>query len=364
MITNNKEHAKQIVHEAEVTRQQSRYKIPCKVEIDGKIFVLDNWSLGGFAVKNALKEFCLHPMKRAKMLFKFDTFETAVDNIQVEFACKGKTPQGDIFPLLGAKFHNLDSSQIAILNQIISSYINGDIITEEDILYAATRNISYEKKEAKKIDRKKTDKILILIYSAVFLVFSFVGYIAYYRTFVVETVNGYVDTNMTVIRAPYLSYIDFTKKYKIGEEIEENETIAIAHFIDGTMQPILSPLQGKIFKVNVLENEFRNTGEPIMSLIDANATLYITAKVDHKFIKKLKIGDIAKVRTENNRLFQAKIMKILPAQQIDAQKVKIVENIYNKARDYDNLLLSPIEPIEPELLNSAVFVTIDTFWQQ
>ena len=363
MTDDKKKFAKQIVHEAEVTRQHARYKIPAKVEIDGKIYVLDNWSLGGFAIKNAPKEFCEKINRKAKMLFKFDTFETVVDNLSVEFSCKGKVPEGNIFPILGAKFHNLDDSQISILNQIISSYINGDIITQEDILYAATRNITYQKKEEKKVDRKKTDKLLVMIYTGVFLVFLFVGYIAYYRTFVVETVNGYVDANMTVVRAPYLSYITFTKPYHIHDNVERNETIAIAKFIDGSMLPILSPVSGTIYKINVMEHQFRDTGEPIMTILNEDASCYINAKVLHKYLKKLKVGYIGEVRTSDDRLFDARIIKIIPAQELDQGKVKIIQNIYNQARNYDTILLQPLEHIDASLLDTSVSVTIDTFWQ-
>lgn len=363
MTSDKKKFAKQIVHEAEVTRQHARYKIPAKVEIDGKIYVLDNWSLGGFAIKNAPKEFCEKINRKAKMLFKFDTFETVVDNLSVEFSCQGKTPQGDVFPFLGAKFHNLDDSQISILNQIISSYINGDIITQEDILYAATRNITYQKKEEKKVDRKKTDKLLVLIYTGVLLVFLFVAYIAYYRTFVVETVNGFVDANMTVIRAPYLSYITFTKPYKIEDEVERNETIAIAKFVDGSMLPILSPVSGTIYKINVMEHEFRNTGEPVMTVLHKDAEYFINAKVLHKYAKKLEVGYIAEVRTSQDHYFDAKIVKIIPAQELDQDKVKVIQNIYNQARNYDTILLEPLEPIDKSLLDTVVSVTIDTFWQ-
>ncbi|BAF69303.1 PilZ domain-containing protein [Nitratiruptor sp. SB155-2] len=364
MNRENKEKlAKQIMHEAEVTRQFARYKIPAKVEIDGKIYVVDNWSLGGLAIKNAPKEFCQKPMRKGKMIFKYDTFETVVDNLNLEFICTGKRAEGDHYPLLGAKFHNLEDYQISILNQIITAYINGDIITKEDILYAVTRQITYPKKEEKKLNKKRADKLLILIYTVIFLLLSFLGYIAYYRTFVVQTANAYVDGNITVIRAPFLSYIHFTKTLHRGDNIEINQTIAIARFIDGEMQPIISPLNGTVLKVNVLENEFRNTAEPVVTVLQKDTAPYIIAKMDHKFFKKVKVGYIAKVRTQDDQIFEAKVVKIEPAQPVDLEKAKILANIYNRPRDYDTLYLEPTEPIDISLINTTVYVTIDTFWQ-
>ena len=363
MIQDNKKFAKQMVHEAEVTRQHARYKVPAKIEIDGKVYVVGDWSLGGLSVKNVPKEFCTKIHKKAKMLFKFDTFETVVDNLNIEFLCSGKNPEGDFFPLLGARFHDLEDNQISILNNIISSYINGDIITQEDILYAATKNITYQKKEKKIVDRAKTDIILILIYLVVFLIFTFLAYTAFYRTYVVESVNGYLDANITVVRAPYLSYIHFTKPYEVNQTIDQNETIAIARFVDGSMQPILSPVDGSVFKINVLENEFRNTGEPIITILNKDARIYVQARLLHLQFKKVKIGQVAEIRTINDKIFKAKVVNILPAQQIDQDKVKVIQNIYNRARDYDTVILEPLKPVDKKLLNTTVSMTIDTFWQ-
>ncbi|WP_187647474.1 hypothetical protein [Nitrosophilus labii] len=364
MNTEKKEKlAKQIMHEAEVTRQFARYRIPAKVEIDGKIYIVDNWSLGGLAIKNAPKEFCQKPSRKGKMIFKYDTFETVIDNLNLDFICTGKKPVGEHYPLLGAKFHNLEDYQISILNQIITAYINGDIITKEDILYAVTRQITYPKKEEKKLNRKRADKILILIYTVIFILLSFLGYIAYNRTFVVQTTNAFVDGNITVIRAPFLSYIHFTRDLQKGDNIDINETIAIARFIDGEMQPIVSPLSGTVLKVNVLENEFRNTAEPIITVLHKDTLPYIVAKMEHKFFKKVKVGYIADVRTQDEQVFQARIIKIEPAQPVDLEKAKILANIYNRPRDYDTLYLEPLKPLDISLINTTVFVTIDTFWQ-
>lgn len=363
MIKDNKKFVKQIVHESEVTRQHARYKIPAKIEIDGKIYVLDNWSLGGISMKNAPKEFCQQVHKKAKIFFKFDTFETVVDNLNIEFICSGKTPEGDFFPLLGAEFHNLEDNQISILNNIVTSYIDGDIITQEDILYAATKNIEYHKREKKSVNRKKADLILLLIYIAVFFIFTFLAYTAYARTYIVKSVNGYMDANMTVIRAPYLSYIHFTKPYELNQSVDINETVAIARFIDGSMEPILSPVDGTVFKINVLDNDFRDTGEPILTILNKNAKVYVKARITHRLFSKIKIGQVAKVRTIYDAIFEAKIVNIKPAQEIDEDKVKVIENIYNKPRDYDTVILVPLEPVDQNLLNTTVSVTIDTFLQ-
>ena len=132
----------QIVHEAEITRQNTRYKIPAKMEIDGKIYKLRDWSLTGCSIIDLPKEY-LNRHTTGKMIFKFDQFETIIDNLKIECLYKKEN-------YIGCCFTNLTPQQISILNQIITAYVNGDIITQDDIITAVTKIQMYPKK--KKID--------------------------------------------------------------------------------------------------------------------------------------------------------------------------------------------------------------------
>lgn len=134
----------QIVHEAEITRQHARYKIPAKMEIDGKIYKLEDWSVSGCAIENLPDELLHRKFAVGKMIFRFDDFETVVDNIKLEFI--NRRPNG----VVGCRFTELNPQQLAILNQIIASYLAGDIITEDDIIHAVTRTITYTKKKNRK----------------------------------------------------------------------------------------------------------------------------------------------------------------------------------------------------------------------
>jgi len=352
----------QIVHEAEITRQHARYKIPAKIEIDGKQYKVLDWSLSGCAIENLPEEFCNENKCRdAKLIFKFDDFITIIDNIDIDFICKERA--GDETKMVGGRFHNLNSSQIAILNQIITAYLNDDILTEEDIIHAVSKQITYPKKIEKKINKKRADKLLILIYFTIIALIAFLLFVAYQRIFIVQTVNGYVDVNMTTVRAPYPSYIKFTKELQKGDKIDTNETVAVAYFIGGGVQPIHSSIDGTVYKVSVKNNQFRNTAEPILMVLPDNAQTYIVTHIEHKYFQKIKIGDIAKVRFADGRIIKAEITKVQPAEAIDLQHTKVLENIYNQARNYDIVTLKPLTPLDTSLLNTSVFVTIDTLLQ-
>jgi alginate biosynthesis protein Alg44 len=347
----------QIIHEAEITRQHARYKIPAKIEIDGKIYNLEDWSISGCAIENLPDEVFHKKFATGKMIFRFDDFETVVDNIKLEFI--DRRPNG----VVGCRFTELTPQQLAILNQIIASYLAGDIVTEDDIIHAVTRTITYEKKEKPKVERKKASLILILIYSVVLLLVMFLLYVIYKRVYVVQTANAFVDANITVIRAPSPTYIYYPKKLYEGEKVTTGDPLVTAYLVAGGVQKIASPVNGEILKISALNGEFRNVAEPILYILSHNKnSIYITAHVLHKDLVKLKIGDIATVITPTGEKFYAKLVKITPAESVYLKKSKyLLENIYNQPRNYDTLTFYTNYPLSKNMINESLFLTIDTF---
>jgi len=347
----------QIVHEAEITRQHARYKIPAKIEIDGKIYKLEDWSVSGCAIENLPDEVFHKKFATGKMMFRFDDFETVVDNLRLEFL--QRRPNG----VVGCRFTDMTPQQIAILNQIIASYLAGDIITEDDIIHAVTRTITYTKKEKPKVDRKRGLLILLFIYFIIFALLMFLFYVLYKRVYVVQTVNAYVDANLTVVRSPAPSYVYYPQKLQIGQKVKIGEILFRSYLVAGGIQNIASPLNGKIIKISALNGEFRNVAEPILYILpDSNSSIFITAHVLHKDLIKLKLGDIATVVTPEGEKFYAELIKIIPAQTVFHEKAKhLLANIYNQARNYDTLIFYTNYPLNKERINESLFLTIDTF---
>ncbi|WP_457561258.1 hypothetical protein [Caminibacter sp.] len=350
------EKAKQIVHEAEITRQHARYKIPAKIEIDGKIYDVYDWSVSGVGIIGLPDEIYKRKYAVAKMIFRFDDFETVLDNLHLEFV--SKRPDG----VVGARFTELTPQQIAILNQIISAYLAGDIITEDDIIHAVTRAQFMQKKEEKpKVDKKKSILILLLIWVFILFLLFFLIYVMYTRIYIVRSENAYFDANMTVIRAPSPSYIEFAKKFKPGMEINKSEILYYAHLIYGGVQVVKSPLKGELYTILIHNGDFRNVGEPIFSILE-NKNFYIVANILHKDLVKINIGDIATVQVPNGDKFYARVTKIEYPYNIVEKHARPLQNIYNQARNYDKVILYPINyKIKKSMLGSSVVVHIDTF---
>jgi len=349
--------ANQIVHEAEITRQHARYKIPATIEIEGKRYKVYDWSVSGVGIIGLPDEIYQKRFVTGKMIFKFDDFETVIDNLKIEFVVKRPND------VVGGRFTELTPQQIAILNQIISAYLAGDIITEDDIIHAVTRANFTQKKEVKtKVDKKKSILVLILLWTVILFLVLFLLYVMYQRTYIVKSENAFFDANMTILRSPSPSYISFTKELKEGQHVKLNEELYYSNIIYGGVKVVKSPVEGDIFKVLIHNNDFRNVGEPIVSILDKNYEIFIVANVLHKDLEKINIGDIARVQLPNGDEFYAKVSKILFPYDIVEQHSRPLENIYNQARNYDRVILKPIHyRPSTELIGSSAVVIIDSF---
>ena len=356
-----KEKASQIVHEAEITRQHARYKIPATIEIDGKEYKIDNWSLSGCAIINLPEEYLNKKFAIGKMIFKFDDFETAVDKLNIEFLRNDKI---DDKTIMRCRFTDIKPHQTAILNQIITAFIEGDIITQDDILHVVQRQITYPKKNPKPVDKKKAWGILALIYFVIFILIMFLGYVFYTRTFIVKSIAGYIDANVNVIRAPSPSFVKFLKPLYVNEEVNASESLVVAKLVYGGVIVLKSPIKGKIFNIYVHNNQFRNVGEPILSILPDDLEYKIVGHFLTKQAEKLRIGYIADIVLPTGQTFKAKIISIKFPSPLKSEKSKPLMNIYANSINYVNVVLKPINyKLKPNLINTSVNIVIDTFRQ-
>jgi len=343
-----------ITHEAEVTRQYARFQIPIQIEIDKKIYNVQDWSLSGCGIIDLPKEY-ENKFVKARVIFKFNQFETVISDLKLEILYfKGN--------MAGSRFTDTTPQQISIFNQIITAYLAGDIITQDDILHAVTRiNLTSQKKKIDEVKKTKAWSLLALIYLVITILVAFLLFVAYNKIYVIKATNAYVDSNMTIIRSPYPSYIHFKKDLKVDDNITKGRFIAIAKLIGGGFVNIISPVSGKVYKINTKNGEFKNTTEPIVSILDKGAHPFIYATVLYKYAKKIEIGDIAKIYFPNRNIGYAKIENIKFPENIEAINGKPLENVYATSRDYVKIKLTTFIPIDKNLIGTSPVVVFDTF---
>jgi len=349
----------QLRHEAEVTRQHARYKIPATMIIDGKSYRVVDWSVSGCAIEAGedADKFLQRRFAEGKMVFKFDDFETAIDRLKLEFLHK----KGD--NVVGCRFTEITPQQVAILNQIISAYIAGDILTEDDIIHAVTR---IQKAAPRKVDsgvkKGRSYGVLILLWLVVLALVSFLLYVIYMRVYVVKSENAYVDAKMEVIRAPSPCYVSYDPKIRVGVEVNASQPLAYARLVYGGIVKIESPVEGSVFKLEIEDGDFRNVGEPILTILPKNARKFLVAHILHKYLVKVRIGDKAKVILPDGREFVAVVTRVESPYDLVAKKAKPLENVYANPRAYDKVYLDPQgHELDERAIGTSASIFIDTF---
>ena len=118
--------ALQVLHEAEHTRQHSRYQIPARIAIKGKTYQLDNWSVGGLSIKNI--DDINEKFFKAKLIFDFGSFHNVID-VDLEKRAYIKETQ-----LLGCSFYDLSKDKLSVMHYIINSYLAGEVTTTGSLI--------------------------------------------------------------------------------------------------------------------------------------------------------------------------------------------------------------------------------------
>ena len=348
-----------MVHEAEITRQHARYKIPAILEIEGREFRVYDWSVSGCAVIG-LPESMAGKFAEGRLKFRFDDFVTVVDHIKLEFLHKHFIKESQ--PILGARFTELTPQQSAILNHIISAYLEGDIVTQDDIIHAVSRQMKYEKRKPKEIESTKAMGILGVIYVTIAVLLAFLGYVFYQRTFVVRSLSGFIAAPLVTVRAPAPSYIEIPKNVVLNKRVDRSSAVAVAHFVNGGMKVIDAPCQGRIVKIFARDGVFKNVAESVLSIFPKGASFYVLAHFDRKKAEKLRVGQIATVTKADGTRLRAKLVSLEYPVDEASQKSSAKLAGGSQGITYAVGILEPLDrSIDIKDLNTFVSVAIDTF---
>ena len=124
----------QIVHETEVHRQHVRLKIPIGVEIDGRRFAVEDWSMGGFGIESGIAGHQPGERFPARLIFPFEDFEVSLKlDCQMVYILEDSTR-------FGCRFTGLSQGQAGLFRALIDSYLSGEIVGGGDLLGLAGRD--------------------------------------------------------------------------------------------------------------------------------------------------------------------------------------------------------------------------------
>ncbi len=364
----SKEEEDRIRHKAEPTRHYPRYRIPAYVEIDGKRYKLKDWSVAGCAVRDLPEDYFSKKWTKANLVFPFDTFDAVIKNIKLEFL--RKNPDGSI----GCRFSDLNPAQISLLQDIIESYLEGDIITLDDFINVIKREDlreAIEKYRPKPPERRGKEEalrrifILSLLLFTVFILVVFILEALKVRVYTVTSQSAFYDAEVEVLRTPLSGLFTLRRELKPGDKVYRKQILgAVVSPIGGTF--IVSPPDnGTVVEVFVQSGLAVREGDPLLAVLPEGSEIYVFANVLHKETKRLRVGQkVSVIDPKIGKTFSGVIEAVLtgPQKVLGSLHEATPMPTYASPWMYDAIKIRidyEKQGITPQDLERSVYVKID-----
>jgi alginate biosynthesis protein Alg44 len=264
----NNEVRERSVHEAETQRQHVRVRIPLEAEIDGRYFVVRDWSVGGVAFED------LDPPRRvgerftAKLFFPIDAMEF---NLALACEVRHAHPGSGV---TGCAFTDLDPAQLSLLHYLVGAYLSGEIVSQDDIMTVLSReNFTKERKQKQTgsplRERLKAIKRWVTVAALCAIGIGLVVYVAaaIYQHMYVSEFDGFVATSDAVyVRAPADGLVD-SLSLEALQPVQKGSNVGAIKDPEGVLTPLSSPCDCVVLA----------TPTPVGSIVDRNAPVAVLA---------------------------------------------------------------------------------------
>lgn len=357
------EKSETVKHVAEATRHFARYKIPAFLEIDGKRYLLDDWSTAGCGIKNLPDEVISRKTVIAHLVCPFDNFETTIKNIKVELLHKNEKD------IVGGRFTEVKPDQLSLMQEIIGAYLEGNILNIDGLINTVRREDLKESME-KRRPKGPGEGGLEDFFRKIFIFVSLLGIVVllvyfllksfYYRVYNVEALSSYFDANLTVIRSNVDGVIKEKNIHGEGKRIEKDDLVGIIDSVTTLPVVVSSPVSGTVYRANFEPHSVILRGDALVSIIPDNESIYVTANILHKDLKRVFLGQSAKITTHNGEVIDGIIYSIDAAPEIDALHKLSNDQFNANTWIYDRLKIKLKRPIPLSQLNTSVSVEIDS----
>ncbi len=351
-----------VKHKAEATRQFLRYRIPAYVEIEGRRYRLNDWSVAGCSIVDLPDDILQRGYVVLDFICPFDTFEVVIKDIEAEFVRR------DAAGNVGCRFNNLKSDQVALLQDIISAYLEGSIVSIDGFINTIKREDLREALEARRPTPPERDpveetvrKIFVVSFLTliVLILLVFLLEALHKRVYLVEPQEAFVDADLRVIRAPVDGIFKPKKRLVRGEFVFENQVLGVdnAPFAGGVV--VICPVKGRIIRVNARNDDFLRLGDPIISVLPAGASIYVRANVLYKDVSRLHIGQKATIIKPNGEELVGRIVKIEASPTLESLHSTTVAPNYSFSWNYNRVIIAVPFGLNWKDIGGAVVVRID-----
>lgn len=303
-----------VVHETEVERQHPRVRIPASLHVEAKgreqSYRLIDISAGGFSFDARGDNYQSGRIYRGTLRFEVDPMGMTLPvNFRVCNVDNGHHR-------IGVAFENLDERQTALLRQLISAYIAGEVVTVGDVLTTLQRN-NYARPRLQEAPRAKAQRPRAMTFTGVLFLIGLAAFLyAFTKLYGVLFINHAVAAKVTApsfaITMPrdgtYFNLVPPDGKVKKGQpvgtfqaamlDVVQNDPGSLhlspqqlSDLMGETLKGTLSsPCDCTVQQTYALDSQFINRNQPLMTLLPDNAKPYVLARFHFDTIDDLRVG--------------------------------------------------------------------------
>ena len=284
-----------IVHEAASQRQHIRLKAPILADIDGQIYEIEDWSVGGVRIKGFDRETSEGATFPVTLHFPFNGFEMSIDaTVSVRHHDASRQ-------IVGASFVEMTPQRLSLLRYVIDAYLSGELVNAGDILQVVERDNSARARASvmPEVQRSRGSAILFamrrnfglaLALVAALILALYIAFNLYTRTFTVSGDGAITSPQGTVLRATGAgSVIGFAARP--GQRVQPGTLLATLQKPTGGVINITSKCDCIVGEHLADLGEPLAKSAPILSMAPTNGTTRATLVVRLKEIRKVSVGD-------------------------------------------------------------------------
>jgi len=338
-----------IAHEADAQRQYVRVPLPAQINISGHNYAMSDWSVRGATLQLDKTEDQL--LKTGKsfaaiLLFKMDSFTL---QIPMQISVKHVDPA---HKQVGVFFQDMSLRQLSLMQQMVSAYINGEIVSITDFIHVVERNNFVKQRSVPKagpVSAMERSSLLlrkIIIFGAALLLFVILLLSIYERNFIIEASNAYVDAGGFTLNTPTGGTVLYNNIDQ-GDAVKEGTPLATIQSHTGTNATIASPCNCVVNQLLVAQGNMVNEGASILSLVPKEALTFVTAYVPYEQAQRLYKGQKAQIALAGKSI------------RLNGQIDYISSQIATKNNLYKLRIVSK-DPIDPSLLGTPAYASFDT----
>ncbi|MCB1592142.1 MAG: alginate biosynthesis protein Alg44 [Alphaproteobacteria bacterium] len=278
-----------IVHESEAQRQFVRLPVPAEATFDGQTYIVKDLTAGGLSIVDVGRALNDGQAVKVSLFLPFSSFGLTME---LDAIVKYYLPSEKV---AGMQFTGLTPDQVSLLNHVVKSFMAGEVVRSGDLMNVAARDNFTKARPKKMVDGKPVVELkrqipgLLLVTILGIVALGFILNNIYENVFIFKTNNASVQASTIQVRSVERGLL--TSKIKPGQTTIQNRgEIGTVNGND-----VKSPCDCLITKVHRHTGEFVVEGEPLVSLVQANAVPWVQVTVKPEDARKLNIGTKATI---------------------------------------------------------------------